>query len=136
MNPDSKIDYMKRKPKKQTTWTLTAGAAEFATTRETLKRNLARAGIEPKPTYSTLDIHKALAGDLRHEQARLAKAKADEQERLNRLAEQEIIEWETVLAVITEKFINPSLSALDVCQDVEWREKVFKPLLKATFKLP
>lgn len=124
-----------RKPKK-TTWTLTAGAAEFATTRETLKRNLARAGIEPKPTYSTLDIHKALAGDLRHEQSRLAKAKADEQERLNRLAEGETIEWETVVAVITEKFINPSISALDTCKDVEWRERVFKPLLQASFKLP
>jgi len=58
-------------------WTLKSAAAEFGTTRETLKRGMRIAGIDEDKTYATMDICRALFGDLKGERIRETRARAD-----------------------------------------------------------
>jgi hypothetical protein len=59
----------------QVRWTVNAAATEFGTTRETLSRRLAAAGITAgaDEKYSTKEIHKALCGDEQMRKAKLSK---------------------------------------------------------------
>lgn len=74
-------------------WTLLQASAEFNTTRETLRRGLMANGVEVKPngTFTTHEIHCALAGDGKKARARKDLADAIAKERENKIAEREVI---------------------------------------------
>lgn len=84
-------------------WTCTMAAKEFGVSRETVIRGLRGLGHEPKQNdkFTTRDIHRALAGDLKAERAREARANADLKEMEIAQLRKELVplgEVETMLA--------------------------------------
>lgn len=76
-------------------WTLLKAGTEFGCSRETIRRGLAANGVAEKKTYSTREIHRALAGDLKSARAREAMANA-------KLKEDVLAEREGVLVEMAE----------------------------------
>lgn len=58
-------------------WTILKAATEFGVSRETIRRGLATNGVKEKSEYTTKEIHRALAGDLKAARAREAMANAE-----------------------------------------------------------
>lgn len=74
-------------------WSIQRAAVEFGLHRETLAKYLHREGVRPGADgkYSTLDICKGVFGDLRHEQTRETRERADKLEMENRQKRRELI---------------------------------------------
>jgi hypothetical protein len=98
-------------------WTLLRASAEFGVTRETIRRGLFTNGVEVKPnrTYSTREIHNAIAGDLKAARAREALANAIARERDNRVADGELI---------------------PLADNLAWQERVLLPVRHRLVALP
>jgi phage terminase Nu1 subunit (DNA packaging protein) len=90
------------KPKAQ--WTVWRAASEFGTTRETLIRALRERGhvIKKGARFTTIEVHGALAGDLKAERVRKTRAEADLLELERRKETGDLIDFETAKAVLIE----------------------------------
>jgi hypothetical protein len=115
---------------------VSAWSEDMGTDPRTLGKRLAESGWTGKPG-DAVPFRPWIIGLLtdRSESARdrLNRVQAERIEREEQIAKKELIEWETAVGIITEKLINPAISALDTCKDVEWVERVFKPVMQSSF---
>jgi|ERR1035441_7939367 hypothetical protein len=109
-------------------------------------RQLAKQGFFPPPVAGDYQLNATIGGlfkyfreegqnkdQLRLAQTRKEKALATKLERQNRLAMREICEWEDVLKILNQYFINPMVQALDAAPrdlDQQWVDRTLKPLLR------
>jgi hypothetical protein len=92
-------------------WTIFSGSSEFEIAEVTLRKYLVAAGHEISKVksgkggnkFTTLQIHKALAGDKEAAMTRKLQAEADEQERENRVANGELIAVEKAAQIYGKK---------------------------------
>ena len=89
------------KNKRGIRWTIRHAAGEFGLHHETLAKYLRREGVQAGPDgrYSTQDICKGMFGDLRYEQTREARARADKLELEIRVKRRELVAVEDVYAL-------------------------------------
>jgi hypothetical protein len=75
-------------------WTINKAASEFRCSRETLTRGLRANGHEVAKgnAFTTLQIHSALAGDLKFERVRRERAQADKLEMQNKIRDGQLVE--------------------------------------------
>ena len=85
-------------------WSLSAAAREFGMTERTLGKALSQAHVATGrgARFTTLQIHRALAGDLQSEKIRLTRADADARETSNRVAEGELVSMDAAKKVIAQ----------------------------------
>lgn len=81
-------------------WSVNKAAIEFGVSRETIDKGLTRLGVKGTrgDTYSTKQIHEAIAGDFRHQRTRREAAAADRLEMENARTKRELIPLEENLA--------------------------------------
>lgn len=96
-------------------WTLLKASVEFGVSRETIRRGLAGNGIEKKKSYTTREIHGAIAGDIDVATARDRMASAIARERENRIADSELI---------------------PLADNLAWQESVLLPFRQRLLALP
>lgn len=108
-------------------------AANLDTDQRTLVRRLTVAGIRLPRKGAMLpaaDVLKALISNPAAERARVLRLQGDLLERQNRLEERSTVHWDWVLNAVNQRYINPSIAALETCKDTEWVEKVYKPIIQ------
>lgn len=88
-------------------WTIHKAAVEFGLSRETLEKNLRKAGIDAQKDYSTKDIVNAIYGDF--EQERIGKIR-EEKEKLIR--ERLVDEGNLVASEEVNQWIDKTMSAI------------------------
>src|SRR6516165_12283604 len=103
-------------------WTVMRAAAEFGMHRDTLTKYLRREGIHPGPDgkFSTQEIVKGVYGDLRSEQVRETRARADKLELELAKERQQVIPaprvfqfLENIFVAVKAKITSSSLSDLE-----------------------
>lgn len=123
---------------------LTQAAAEFGTTRDTIRKGLHRLELlngqqKKNQKFTIYDLHRAIAGDLKFERTRHERAEANIAEREDRIKEGNVIEWERVERRLNERFFLPLQTALDAAPEGvsrEWVERVLKPILRTRVESP
>ncbi len=90
-------------------WNITKAATEFGVSRETIMRGLRTGAIVGKgskksPQYTTKQIHTAIAGDLKFEKTREARARADLLELERKQLQEELFNSEHVTETIQKAF--------------------------------
>lgn len=95
--------------------TITAGAVAFGTTRETLKRALARAGLTTGEgmTFTILQLHNVLAGDTRAERARLLSERADKIALENKTRRGELVSISKMELLLWQRIYLPMKAELE-----------------------
>ena len=93
--------------KKPIRWTIRSAAGEFGLHHETLAKYLRREGVQPGSDgrFSTQDICKGVFGDLRHEQTRETRERADKLALENAERRRELIRAEDVCCLTEGSFI-------------------------------
>ena len=122
-------------------WTIHKAATELGVSRETLTRGLKSIEVDVKraAAFSTKEIFRALAGDLKFERTRRERGEADKIARANKVAEGQLVEWSAVEKYINERFVSPFVAACDEAPngiDKGWVESVLKPSIRGKLKSP
>lgn len=106
-------------------WTILAAATEFGCSRETIMKGLRTNGFEPDENsrYTTIQIHTALAGDLKLERTRRERAEADKVERENREKAGELMEIQACEKKLWSDLLAP------IKQELEQMAKILAPIL-------